>query len=263
MFFVIPIGSDKAVYGLPWVTIGLIVTCVMVYVADITGFNAIAQWGFRPSAGLGVNVVLCTFVHGGFLHLLGNMLFLWGMGVNLEARWGPGPFALLYFVGGIAATLAYAVLHPSSSVALVGASGAISTCMGAFLVSFFTSRVRIAYWILFKFGTWQVPAYVLLPFWFISDLWGAYGEATVGSQGVAYSAHVGGFLLGVAGAAALKFGGLEKRLMHARGSDAWDDAAQWTEVAENVAPTAPWRCRVCQLVNAAGTAQCRRCRAKP
>src|SRR5690606_29435337 len=70
MFFVIPIGSDKAVYGLPWITIGLIVTCVMVYVAAITGFNAIGQWGFRPSAGLSVNIVLCTFVHGGFLHLL-------------------------------------------------------------------------------------------------------------------------------------------------------------------------------------------------
>ena len=168
MFITFPTGSDKALFGMPWFTIGTIAVCVLVHIANITGVDVISAWGYRPADGLSLNILSSTLVHGGILHLFFNMVFLWCMGINLETRWGTGPFAAVYVVGGIVATLAYASLHRSSTIPLIGASGAISAAMGAFLISLYKERIRIVYlyWILFRAGggSVMIPAYVVLPF---------------------------------------------------------------------------------------------------
>ncbi|MEZ4444809.1 MAG: rhomboid family intramembrane serine protease [Polyangiaceae bacterium] len=232
MFFFLPISADRAVYGMPWFTIGTIGLCVLVYLASFFG-QPIDGMGLVPAAGIGPTYLLYAFAHAGFLHLFGNMLFLWCMGVNLETRWGTGAFAAVYLIGAVISGAVFAKIHAGSTIPLVGASGAISALMGAFLVSLVTTRIRIFYfvWIFIRIwtGTFRIPAYVVLPFWFASDLLGAYGEVEAGGSGVAYSAHVSGFVFGFLVALLLRVTGLEAKLLE-RSGDIGDDPAEWSNV---------------------------------
>lgn len=195
--------------------------------------NDLAQtMGYRPSSGLSINLVLSAFVHGGWMHLLGNMLFLWLVGCNLEDRWGRSVFAAMYLVGGAVASLAYALVHPGSDIPLIGASGAVAAAMGAFLVCFATAEIRYFYyfWSLFsgpQKGTFDAPAFVAFPLWFITQLWYAWIE-TYMHLGVAYSAHVGGFLFGIAVAVGLKYSGIEATHL----LPATAKGVEWTEDPE-------------------------------
>ena len=162
-------------------------------------------------------------------------MFLWCMGVNLEYRWGWPAFACLYLVGGVAASATFAGFHPGSTVPIVGASGAIAASMGAFLIALHKTRIRFWYWyfLIFKAGagTFQAPAWVVLPLWFLFDAAGAYGEWRGAASGVAYSAHVGGFLFGLLIALGLKLSGIEKKLLEAAGTDVFDDPTKWQHTA--------------------------------
>lgn len=169
--------------------------------------------GYRPSAGLSPTLVTSAFVHADWLHLFGNMLFLWLVGCNLEDRWGRGPFAAFYLSGAAVAALAYGSLHPGSDIPLVGASGAVAAAMGAFLVCFATAEIRYFYFFVSIFrgvrsGTFDAPAFIAFPLWFLFQLWFAWIESYV-HLGVAYSAHVGGFAFGAAVALGLKYSGVE------------------------------------------------------
>lgn len=171
--------------------------------------------GYRPAVdGVG-RMITSAFVHGGWLHLLGNMLFLYLCGANLEDRWSRPGFAGFYLVGAIVAAFTFKLWHPASLTPLIGASGAVAAGMGAFLVVFTTTRVRMfyAYWLTFKpkAGTFEIPAYAALGFWFAMQAFYAWFEAYL-NMDVAYSAHVGGFVFGVATAGVFKVSGLDSRL---------------------------------------------------
>jgi membrane associated rhomboid family serine protease len=152
------------------------------------------------------------FMHGGFGHILGNMLiFFLVVGPFLEEAWGRPFFLAFYLTGGLAAGLAQALPALDSGVPIVGASGAISACLGAFALRFAHRRVRIFYWFLvFIRGSFLVPAWLYAFFGLGMDLLGLHLEGTDG--GIAYGAHVGGFLFGLGVAVALRASGLEARL---------------------------------------------------
>ena len=147
------------------------------------------------------------FLHGSVGHIAGNMLFLWITGDNVEDEFGPLPYIGFYLFCGVAAAMAHVLVAPESSVPLVGASGAISGVMGAYIALFPHSRIKIFYWFYFYIGTAQIRAVWWLGFWFGFQL---LSGAAVGASGggVAYAAHIGGFVIGAAVALAAKAVGL-------------------------------------------------------
>ena len=142
-----------------------------------------------PDKPVYLSVVYSMFLHGGWLHLGGNMLFLWVFGNNIEDRMGPGPYLGFYLLAGLAAAAAHIAVQPDSTVPVVGASGAVAGVMGAYLVLFPNVRIRslfFFFFILFR----DVPAKWLLGFWFVSQFF------INPADGVAWVAHVGGFAFG-------------------------------------------------------------------
>ncbi|MCC6754735.1 MAG: rhomboid family intramembrane serine protease [Saprospiraceae bacterium] len=137
------------------------------------------------------------FLHGGLMHLAGNMLFLWIFADNVEAVIGTFNFMLFYLLGGVAATVAHGLFNPTSEMPVIGASGAISAVMGAYLVMFPASRIRV--WIVFLFTTVYVPALMFLGFWMLQQTVAGVGSFSASGQqdNVAWWAHIGGFLFGV------------------------------------------------------------------
>lgn len=173
------------------------------------------RFGYRPRDGLSLGFFTHAFLHGGLMHLIGNMVFLWLAGCTVEARWGPLPYLGTYLASLVGAAFAYRLVHPGGEVVLIGASGAIAGAMAAFFVSFLRARVKFAYFawlfVYVRFGTFTLPALVVFPVWFLSQLAQTFLEATRDGGGVAYSAHVGGFVIGAAIAVVVRASGLEKR----------------------------------------------------
>jgi membrane associated rhomboid family serine protease len=153
--------------------------------------------GACPGKSWLASIFVSMFLHGGWLHLAGNMLFLWVFGNNVEDRLGPVVFVLFYLLGGLAAMLLHLAFDPSSAVPSLGASGAIAAVLGAYLVLF--PHARITTLVIFFFITWiELPASVVLVAWFVLQLFSGVGRlSSEFSGGVAYWAHVGGFAFGV------------------------------------------------------------------
>jgi membrane associated rhomboid family serine protease len=152
------------------------------------------------------------FMHGGLLHLGGNMLFLWIFGNNVEDSMGPVKFVAFYLLAGISALLLQIVIEPSASVPTLGASGAIAGVLGAYLLLFPRARVVTVIFIVFFFTILELPALLVLGFWFLQQaLYGYFdlAQPTGGSGGVAYFAHIGGFVFGLA---AIRFFRSRKRV---------------------------------------------------
>lgn len=195
----------------------------------LVGKSYVTQWAYRPARSSWTNMLLYAFVHAGWLHLIGNMLFLWLVGCNLEDRWGHLPFAGLYLTGAIASVAAYSFMHPGSLLGVVGASGAVAAGMGAFAVTHGDASIRIGYFIAstrIRSGTFWIRALYALPIWFLLQVWLASRESDV--TPVAYSAHVGGFLFGAAVAGVLKLTGVEARHL----IPAANKGMEWTEDPE-------------------------------
>jgi membrane associated rhomboid family serine protease len=200
---VLPIGDDNSRRRtFPFVTYGLVVLNVGVFLVELgqpdpQGY--LAQWGATPaqvSTGQSLaTLVTSMFLHAGWAHLLGNMLFLFIFGDNVEDAFGHFKYLAFYLVCGVAASLAQVALAPGSRVPSVGASGAISGVLAAYVVMFGNNRVRV---ILGIFPA-VVPAYVMIGLWIVLQF--VSGAASLGytqqSGGVAYGAHVGGFLCGL------------------------------------------------------------------
>ena len=158
------------------------------------------------------------FVHGGIWHLLGNMLFLWVVGCLLEDSWGRIPFLVFYLAGGAFAGLVHCLQDTTSSMPLVGASGAIAATMGAFTVRHFLTKIRFFYFFLLFLkpyvGTFSLPAFVFLPFWFVGQIVLRYLDGYLGGvTNVAYMAHIGGFTAGLIVALAMRITGFEERFL--------------------------------------------------
>lgn len=172
------------------------------------------RFGLVPTAPRLAGVFGHMFLHVGWAHLLGNLLFLFLTGPFLEDRWGRSVFLLFYLAAGVSAGLLFTLQSPEAIAPLIGASGAIAGAMGAFLVLFATVRIKFAYWLGFFWGTFSAPAWLLLPFWFAGELATARLLDVAGtSDGVAYWAHVGGFSFGVLAAGLLRLSGVDARLV--------------------------------------------------
>jgi membrane associated rhomboid family serine protease len=163
--------------------------------ADISA--AVGHGDFASQATLGI--LTSMFLHAGWLHLLGNMLFLWIFGNNVEDRLGSVPFAVFYVVGGIVAALGQVLIDPHSSTPLVGASGAIAAVLGSYIVLFPGARILSLVFLGFFYQLLEVPAIIVLGFWFGLQL--LNGVAALGAEtaqgGVAFFAHIGGFVFGL------------------------------------------------------------------
>lgn len=145
-----------------------------------------------------ISLVTGLFLHGGWAHLLGNMLFLWVFADNVEATIGSMKFLVFFILGGIASTIFHGLIFPDSSLPLIGASGAIAAVLGAYLIMFPHSRIKVL--VLILFTSFNVPALLFLGFWIITqffDGYGSLGAVSAEGAGIAYWAHVGGFLFGV------------------------------------------------------------------
>jgi membrane associated rhomboid family serine protease len=144
------------------------------------------------------SLITAMFLHGSWLHLLGNMLYLWIFGDNIEGLMGHARYLIFYLLCGVAATLSHIIIEPASTMPMVGASGAISGVLGAYLVKFPRARILILVPILICLTTFRIPALFVLGFWFVTQLTGGLGVfQTAMSTNVAWFAHIGGFVAGL------------------------------------------------------------------
>jgi membrane associated rhomboid family serine protease len=215
----IPLRDRNPTRRTPVVTFALIGACFAAFALELSvtasGGDAALEtffrrWGAVPAnitaamdAGdlaspAMVGILSSMFLHGGWLHLLGNMLFLWIFGNNVEDRLGRLWFLGFYIVGGIAAAFTQVVIDPGSTVPLVGASGAIAAALGAYIVLYPGARILSLLFLGFFMQVVEVPALVVLGYWFVLQLisgFAAFGAETA-QGGVAFFAHIGGFVLG-------------------------------------------------------------------
>ena len=167
--------------------------------AEITGAPVSGRTGPCRLGGLTWEALVTSmFLHGGWMHLVGNLWFLWIFGNNVEDSMGHLRFVLFYLVTGLAAALAHVVTNPASSVPMVGASGAISGVMGAYLVLYPRARVYTLFFFFFFVRVLPLPAWLMLGYWMLIQIAGSASSAALGGGGgVAYGAHVGGFVSGL------------------------------------------------------------------
>lgn len=210
----IPIGDENPAHRPPVVTVAIILLCTLAFAAQLTLLGGLERsvWrlGLVPAVLTGearlapaiaaapapLTLLTSMFLHGGILHLAGNLLYLWVFGNNVEDRLGHGRFLLFYLAAGLAAAALHIALEPGARLPMVGASGAISGVLGAYLVLWPHARVTIFVPMLLFFLP-RVRAGWLLGFWFVMQLLGVVAAPSdVG--GVAFGAHVGGFVAGLA-----------------------------------------------------------------
>jgi membrane associated rhomboid family serine protease len=205
----LPIGDDdSARRTVPVVTYALIAINVLFFLVELTAGDAlIEKWSVIPRQLLTnplaefITVFTAMFMHAGWLHLGGNMLYLWIFGDNVEDRLGHAKFLIFYLLCGIVATYAQVLFNPNSNVPNLGASGAIAGVLGAYLIMFPGGRVQV----MMGRGVIPMPAIVVIGFWAVLQLFSSFG-AVSSEGGVAYMAHVGGFVAGLV--LVMLFGGL-------------------------------------------------------
>jgi membrane associated rhomboid family serine protease len=211
----------------PFVTVGLIALNALVFLHQLTLSDRqlqlfVENYGVVPAYFSWMTVLTSMFLHGGWLHFAGNMLYLWIFGDNVEDRFGHGRYLLFYLGSGAAAALAQTVTSPSSVVPMVGASGAIAGVMGAYFVLFPHSRVLTAVFIVFYMDLVEVPAIFFLGIWFLMQFFSGIGSlgADAAEGGVAFWAHIAGFAVGA-------LAGLVWRAKENRQPPVWDEGDRW------------------------------------
>jgi membrane associated rhomboid family serine protease len=209
----LPLNDDNPIHSTPVATVTFIIACCMVFLYQSSLLSSrgelfIYQYGAIPAVLFGqaalppevmaipaaATVLTSMFLHGSWMHLIGNMLYLWIFGNNIEDVMGSVKFVMFYLLCGAIASLSHALTDPISTVPMVGASGAISGVLGAYLLLFPHARVLLFAPLI---GTTYVPAGIVLGFWFVMQI--LSGGASLGSQGggVAFFAHIGGFVAGM------------------------------------------------------------------
>ena len=194
---IIPYKDDAPCTIFPWLTIGIITLCTLVFIAqfflvpDPKGLYS--DYGFIPSNFFGIGLITSMFIHADVFHLLGNMLFLWLFGDNIEDRLGRLKFLLLYFLSDFSGALLHTLFYGQSDIPSIGASGAISGIMGAYAVLFPHAKVSTYFWGYFV----DIPAYVYFGGWFGMQVLFACLIAHLGSGGIGWFSHIGGFVFGM------------------------------------------------------------------
>ena len=202
----IPLRSSEPHYTRATVTLAIIGVNVAVFLFQLSmpaylQNRFIMHYGLVPDRLHYSSILTSMFIHGGFLHIAGNMWFLWIFGRGVEDLLGHAKYLLVYLACGIAGALFFVLLNSNSTVPTVGASGAIAGIMGAYLVKFPRAYIRTLVFIVIFITTIDVPAFVLLLYWFAIQFFsgiGSVGYSAESSGGVAWFAHVGGFLAGMA-----------------------------------------------------------------
>jgi len=209
----IPYKDDNPTSLTPFVTIGIIVLNVLVFVAELmqgAGMKEVTYaYGAIPHSLMtfekiqpihpALTVFSSMFMHGGLFHLGGNMLYLWIFGNNIEDRLGHVRFIVFYLFCGVAAAYSHAFTAPQSMIPMIGASGAVSGILGAYVVLFPKAKVHTLLFLGFFVTTVQIPALIVIVFWaIIQFINGAISSRLHEGGGVAWFAHIGGFLIGLA-----------------------------------------------------------------
>lgn len=186
----------------PVITVSIIAINVLVFFVELAGGNAfIEQWSVIPAhivAGQDwITILTAMFMHAGWMHIIGNMVFLWAFGPAIEDAMGPIRYLVFYLLGGLVASLAQIAALSSSTVPNLGASGAIAAVMGAFLITYPRDKIRTLLILGWFIDVTVIPAVVLIGLWFLIQLFSQVGSVmSTESGGVAYMAHVGGFIFG-------------------------------------------------------------------
>ena len=213
----IPLRDANPTRRTPVVTLAFIVACFVVFAWELglqatseASLNAfVTEWGVVPAELLAAwgagqflsqetaTLITSQFLHGGWLHLLGNVLYLWIFGNNIEDRLGRVLFVLFYLGGGVVAGLTQTAIDPDSTIPLIGASGAIAATLGAYFVLFPGARITTLVFLGFFYQLIEVPAIIVLGFWFLLQLLDGIGSLGMeAGAGVAFFAHIGGFVGG-------------------------------------------------------------------
>ena len=201
-----PYKDDNPRILVPYVTYCIIGINVLVFLMQLNlGLNDplaekafIYNFGFIPADFSLITIFTSMFLHGGLSHIMGNMWFLWVFGDNVEGVLGHVKYAVFYILCGLAATISQLLINPNSTIPMVGASGAIAGVLGMYMIRFPHARVHVFAFIIIFFTTFRVPAMFVLGFWFFNQLTnglGSLGFDTTG--GVAWFAHIGGFITGI------------------------------------------------------------------
>jgi hypothetical protein len=200
----IPLRDSQPSYSTPVVTIALIAvnTLIFLFEAALDPYSRnhfVSTYGMVPARFDPSTLVSSMFLHGGWMHLIGNMWFLWIYGDNVEDVLGRAKYLVFYLASGVAAGLVHLVTNAGSPIPTVGASGAIAGVMGAYMLKFPHSRIVTLLPIFIFFTTVEIPAFVILVYWFVIQFFSGVGElgrAGVHEGGVAWWAHIGGFVAG-------------------------------------------------------------------
>lgn len=206
----IPIRDENPIQRTPYLTIALIAVNLLIYAYQfmlsgpaeqlfIYDYGLVPAWlthstSQAPPPGFiarPLTVLTSMFLHGDILHVAGNMLYLWIFGNNIEDRLGPLRFLAFYFAGGVLAALAFVLTEPAATMPMIGASGAIAAVLGAYFLLYPRANVVVLIWFFFFVNFVRVPAVLMLGIWFFFQVLG------VGGSGVAWMAHIGGFVAGL------------------------------------------------------------------
>jgi len=200
----VPLGdASRSPARVPLVTALIIVVNAGVFVLELMrGETFVMQWSAIPAQIVSghhwITILTAMFMHGSWSHIVGNMIFLWAFAPEIEDAMGRGRYLIFYLVGGFFAMLVQVLANPHSTVPNLGASGAIAAVMGAFLVTYPRDQIRTLLFIFVFARIRFIPAALLIGFWFLTQLFHAGAIANVQTGGVAYLAHIGGFVFGAA-----------------------------------------------------------------
>jgi membrane associated rhomboid family serine protease len=202
-----PLRDDQPLHSVSISTITIIALNVLVFFHQLTlddySLNAfISHWGLTATfrSFHVANIFTSMFIHGGWMHIIGNMIFLWCFGRSLEDAMGSGKFLVFYLMCGVAAALTQSFLTWGSRAPMVGASGAIAGVMGAYLLKFPRARILTLVVVIVFITRVEIPAVLILGYWFIVQLFsgaGSIGYSHLSQGGTAYFAHIGGFVAGM------------------------------------------------------------------
>jgi membrane associated rhomboid family serine protease len=196
--------ASRRTASFPIATAGIIVVNVIVFGMELMGGDAfVMKWSEIPANIVAghhwITILTAMFMHGGWMHIIGNMVFLWAFGPQIEDSMGVPKYLAFYLLSGLAASLAQTAIAPHSTVPNLGASGAIAGVMGAFLVTYPHDEIRTVLLLGWFSRITFIPAVLLIGLWFLIQLFSQVGAVAdvQGGGGVAYAAHVGGFIFGV------------------------------------------------------------------